>query len=80
LYYKKDWSLSRISKELGYAKGTVRNKLVEVGIDIRAKAENDEDSSSRMKIQEMRSRGMSYKAIADTFNMRRIPTRSGERK
>lgn len=79
LYCNKGWSLRRISKELGCAKGTVRKKLFDAGIEVCTK-EDEGISALQMKIQEMRARGMSYQAIADAFNLWRIPTRSREGK
>ena len=77
LYLRKGWSLRRISEELECSKGTVRKKLIEAGIEI-VKHRRDEHKSLMKKIEEMRSRGLSYQAIADILNLWKVATRTSE--
>jgi len=76
LYVKKQWSLRRISKELGCCKATVRKKLLAAGVNL---IESEPNGSQPLikKIFSLKERGMSYQAIANTLNLWRIPTRSG---
>jgi hypothetical protein len=75
LYLKKGWSLRRISWEIGCSKATVRKKLIEVGIEVKEPA-SEGYKALRKKILIMRERRLSYQAIADVFNLWRIPMRS----
>lgn len=77
LYQKRGWSLRRISNELDCSKATVRKKLIEAGIEI-VKHRRDEHKSLMKKIEEMRSRGLSYQAIADILNLWKVATRTSE--
>lgn len=77
LYVKKQWSLRRISKELGCHKSVVRKKLKQAGIDD-FEFVVERDKLLVKKVESMRKQGMSYQKIADLFNLWRIGTRSGE--
>lgn len=77
LYLKKGWSLRRISNELGCCKATVRKKLIEAGIYL-VEQNCVEDKALRKKIQAIRERGLSYHSIADSFNLWKIATRTGD--
>lgn len=68
LYLKRHWSLRRISNELGCCKATVRKNLIEAGIVIKELSRN-EQRSLKVKIEEMRQRGMSYQVIAGIVNL-----------
>lgn len=76
LYLKKGLSLRQISNELGCCKATVRKKLTEVGIEIKNFSKNEH--LLKNTITNMKSKGSSYQAIADSFNLWKIPTRTGE--
>ncbi len=73
---KRDWSLRRISKELGCSRGFVRKKLVEANID-NFEYEIEVDSALKSKIERLRNHGHSYQVIADKFNLWEMPTRTG---
>lgn len=79
LYLKRQWSLRRISNELGCCKAKVRKKLIQAGIAPKEPSRN-ERRSLKVKIEEMRQRGMSYQVIAETFNLWKISTSSCEGK
>ncbi len=79
LYLKRQWSLRRISDDLGCCKATVRKKLIQAGIAIKESSKN-EQRSLKVKIEQMRQRGMSYQVIADTLNLWKISTRSSDGK
>ncbi len=55
----------------------MRKKLLEVGIEIKEQVGDDYKALKR-KIQVMRERGLSYQQIADTFNLWKISTRTGD--
>ena len=54
-------------------------KLIEAGIDIMKLSEKNE-KSLKNKIGEMKRRGLSYQAIADSLNVWKVPTRTGNGK
>lgn len=53
----------------------MRKKLIEAGIEIKEQA-GDEYKVLKKKIKTMKERGLSYQAIADVFDLWKIPTRS----
>lgn len=77
LYLKRGWSLRRISNELGCAKATVRKKLIEAGVEI-IEHRQDDYGLLKTKAGEMRGRGLSYQTIANSFNLWKVRTRTGE--
>ncbi|MGB0454349.1 MAG: hypothetical protein ACPGJV_11625 [Bacteriovoracaceae bacterium] len=79
LYVKKQWSLRRISKELGCHKSVVRKKLKQAGVDD-FEFVVEQDKLLLKKVESMRERGLSYQRIADLLNIWNIKTRSGDGK
>lgn len=76
LYVKKGYSLRRISRELGCHKSVVRRKLSEAGVEI-IQRKVDVDKALVKKIERLRGQGLSYKKIADLFNLWSMKTKFG---
>jgi len=74
---KKQWSLRRISNEIGCSKNTVRKKLIEAGVEV-VEHPADKRKPLKKKIGELKAKKLSYQAIADLFNLWKIKTSSGE--
>jgi len=74
---KKGWSLRRISDELGCSKTTVRKKIIDAGVELISHRKSEHETLKN-KIRAMREEGQSFKAIADKFNLWKIPTRTGD--